>query len=41
MNSALSAAEITARVCEHFECELFPYLKTVDPSDEEVNNSAR
>jgi hypothetical protein len=37
----LSAAEITARVCEHFECELLPYLKTVDPSDEEVNNSAR
>src|SRR5262249_2672006 len=37
----LTAAEITARVCEHFECELLPYLKSADPSDEEVNNSAR
>jgi hypothetical protein len=31
----LTAAEITARVCEHFGCELLPYLKTTSPGDME------
>jgi transposase len=35
----LTAAEITARVCEHFGCELLPYLKTTSTSDT-VNESA-
>ena len=29
----LTAAEITGRVCEHFECELLPYLKSASPDD--------
>jgi transposase len=31
----LTAAEITARVCEHFGCELLPYLKTTSSRDED------
>ena len=29
----LTAAEITARVCKHFGCQLLPYLKTTSPED--------
>jgi transposase len=29
----LTAAEITRRVCEHFECEPLPYLKSASPHD--------
>jgi transposase len=29
----LSAAEITTRVCEHFGCELLPYLKVASPNN--------
>jgi transposase len=29
----LTAAEITGRVCEHFGCEMLPYLKTTMPTD--------
>jgi transposase len=29
----LTAAEITARVCEHFGCELLPYLKVTSPPE--------
>ena len=37
----LSAAEITSRVCEHFGCELLPYLKSASPmSGENVIPSA-
>jgi transposase len=35
----LTATEITTRVCEHFGCELLPYLKTT-PSRDEGNASA-
>ncbi|HVK15495.1 MAG TPA: transposase [Fimbriiglobus sp.] len=31
----LTAAEITARVCEHFGCESLPYLKTTSPDEME------
>jgi transposase len=33
----LTAAEITSRVCEHFGCELLPYLKAAIPDDEECD----
>jgi transposase len=36
----LTAAEITHRVCEHFACELLPYLKIDSTGDGELNNSA-
>ena len=36
----LTAAEITHRVCEHFGCELLPYLKIDSAGDGELNNSA-
>ncbi len=36
----LTAAEITHRVCEHFGCELLPYLKIDSTGDGELNNSA-
>ena len=29
----LTAQEITSRVCEHFGCELLPYLKSRDASE--------
>ncbi len=35
----LTAAEITARVCEHFGCELLPYLKTTSPGGAEAVGS--
>jgi transposase len=35
----LTAAEITNRVCEHFRCELLPYLKTDLVSGGELNSS--
>jgi hypothetical protein len=31
----LTAAEITARVCKYFGCEMLPYLKTTSPGDME------
>jgi hypothetical protein len=36
----LTAAEITARVCEHFGCVLLPYLKTTLPGEIEDTVSA-
>lgn len=36
----LTAAEITSRVCEHFECELLPYLKSASPDDEAADSGA-
>jgi transposase len=36
----LTAAEMTHRVCEHFECELLPYLKLDSTGDGEPNKSA-
>jgi len=36
----LTAAEITHRVCEHFGCELLPYLKIDSTGDGEPNKSA-
>jgi hypothetical protein len=36
----LTAAEITHRVCEHFECELLPYLKLDSTGDGKPNKSA-
>jgi transposase len=35
----LTAAEITARVCEHFGCELLPYLKPTSPGNIEDDTS--
>ena len=35
----LTAAEITRRVCEHFGCELLPYLKIYSAGDGELNSS--
>ena len=29
----LTAHEITSRVCEHFGCELLPYLKSQDAAE--------
>ena len=34
----LTAAEITHRVCEHFGCEMRPYLKTASSGDRELSN---
>ena len=36
----LTAAEITHRVCEHFGCELLPYLKIDSAGDGALNSSA-
>jgi transposase len=35
----LTAEEITNRVCEHFGCELLPYLKTISASDGALHSS--
>jgi hypothetical protein len=35
----LTAAAITDRVCEHFHCELLPYLKTDAVGEGERNSS--
>jgi transposase len=35
----LTAAEITNRVCEHFECERLPYLQTVSAGEGELTSS--
>jgi hypothetical protein len=34
----LTAAEITNRVCEHFQCARLPYLKTDSVGDGERNS---
>jgi hypothetical protein len=35
----LTAAESAHRVCEHFGCELLPYLKIDSTGDGELNKS--